>query len=60
MLLVLAMAGMAAAYVVRGLLSGDGRFGHYGTQLAVDGVTRVLAAAILYAAGVSDVLAFGP
>ena len=58
-LLVLSMAGMAAAYLVRGLLSGNGRWGHYGAQLAVDGVTRMALAGGLYAAGVTNVLAFG-
>lgn len=58
-LLVLSMAGMAAAYLVRGLLSGNGRWGHYGAQLAVDGVTRMALAGALYTAGVTNVLAFG-
>lgn len=50
-LLVGAMAGMAASYVTRGLLSGNGRFGRYGAQLAVDGVLRVAAAVALATAG---------
>lgn len=50
-LLVAAMAGMAASYVARGLLSGNGRFGRYGAQLAVDGVLRMAAAATLAVAG---------
>ena len=57
-LLVLAMAGMAAAYVVRGLLSGRGRFGRYGAQLALDGVLRVAAAGVLFGAGVENVVAY--
>lgn len=59
LMFVLAMAGMAASYVVRGLLSGQGRFGHYGAQLAVDGVLRVAAAGALYATGVTSVAAYG-
>lgn len=51
-LLVAAMAGMAGSYVARGLLSGNGRFGRYGTQLAVDGVLRVAAAAVLATTGI--------
>lgn len=51
-LLVGAMAGMAASYVARGLLSGNGRFGRYGAQLAVDGAFRVAAAVALATAGV--------
>lgn len=51
-LLVGAMAGMAASYVARGLLSGNGRFGRYGAQLAVDGTFRVAAAVALATAGV--------
>ncbi len=51
-LLVAAMAGMAASYVARGLLSGNGRFGRYGAQLAVDGVLRMAAAGTLAVAGV--------
>jgi len=57
-LLVLAMAGMAASYLVRGLLSGQGRFGRYGAQLAVDGVLRVAAAGVLLASGVENVAAY--
>ncbi len=51
-LMVAAMAGMAAGYVARGLLSGNGRFGRYGAQLAADGVLRVVGAVVLAAAGV--------
>ncbi len=51
--LVAALVGMAVSYVVRGLLSGNGRFGHYGAQLAVDGVLRVVGAAVLVSVGVA-------
>ncbi|NTW39751.1 MAG: hypothetical protein HGA44_07655 [Cellulomonadaceae bacterium] len=54
-----AMAGMAASYVVRGLLSGSGRFVHYGAQLAVDGVMRVVLAGLLLVGGVDDPLTYG-
>ena len=55
---VLAMAGMACSYVVRGLLSGQGRFGHYGSQLAVDGVLRVAVAYLLFRFGVHSAVAY--
>lgn len=58
-LFVLALAGMAASYVVRGLLAGNGRFGPYGAQLAVDGVLRVAGAWVLFALGSTDVVAYG-
>jgi O-antigen/teichoic acid export membrane protein len=57
-LLVLAMAGMAASYIVRGLLSGQGRFGRYGAQLAADGILRVLAAGVLFGLGIENVTAY--
>ena len=59
LLLVLAMAGLALSYVVRGLLSGLGLFGRYGAQLAADGVLRVAGAAALAGAGVGDAIAYG-
>jgi O-antigen/teichoic acid export membrane protein len=46
---VLALAGMALAYLLRGTLAGMGRFPRYGTQLAVDGAIRVAGAAALLA-----------
>lgn len=59
LLLVLAMAGMAASYMVRGLLSGQGRFDRYGAQLATDGVLRVLAAGALFGLRIDNVAAYG-
>jgi len=58
-LLVLALVGMGLSYVVRGLLSGNGYFGHYGAQLAADGVLRFGAAAVLAALDVRDPVAYG-
>jgi len=58
-LLVLAMAGMCASYMVRGLMSGQGRFGRYGAQLATDGVLRVTAAGVLFGLGIQSVSAYG-
>lgn len=59
LLLVLALVGMGLSYAVRGLLSGTGRFGRYGAQMAVDGILRVVVAAALAASGVRDVAAYG-
>lgn len=43
----LAFVGLGAAYVSRGGLSGSRHFGSYATQVGVEGVVRVLAAAAL-------------
>jgi O-antigen/teichoic acid export membrane protein len=59
LLLVLALVGMGLSYAVRGLLAGNGRFGHYGAQLAADGILRVAAAAALYALDVREPAAYG-
>lgn len=57
-LLVLAVAGLALAYIVRGLLAGAGRFASYGAQLAADGVLRVAGAGVLAGNGVTDVVPY--
>lgn len=57
-LLVAAFAGLALAYLVRGLLAGAGQYGRYGWQLGVDGGLRVGGAAVLAAAGVRDAAAY--
>ena len=59
LLFVLALAGMAAAYLIRGLLSGGGFFGRYGAQLAADGVIRAVWAGALFASGSQDLAAYG-
>ncbi|WP_426592752.1 lipopolysaccharide biosynthesis protein [Cellulomonas sp. McL0617] len=59
LLLVLALLGMGLSYIVRGLLSGNGHFGRYGAQLAVDGLLRFGTAAVLAAVGVRDPAAYG-
>jgi O-antigen/teichoic acid export membrane protein len=53
-----AFTGLAAGYLTRGVLSGLGRFGWYGTQLAVDGGLRIALAAGLGLAGVRSPLAY--
>ncbi|MFC8452903.1 hypothetical protein [Kitasatospora sp. NPDC057223] len=53
-----AFVAMAAGNVTRGVLAGLGRFGAYGTQLAVDGALRIVLAAGCALAGVKSPLAF--
>ncbi|MGW7451441.1 lipopolysaccharide biosynthesis protein [Streptomyces sp. NPDC054787] len=52
-----AFAGMAACYLTRGLLAGLGRFGAYGTQLAVDGGLRIVLAFACAVFGLHSALA---
>ncbi|PVU82116.1 hypothetical protein DDP54_02820 [Cellulomonas sp. WB94] len=56
---VVALAGMAIAYLVRGILAGTGRFPRYGLQLAIDGLFRVAGASALAAAGSPDAVSYG-
>ena len=49
----------AAQHLTRGTLSGNGRFGPYGVILGVEGCIRLLPAAILWFAGVTDPVAYG-
>ncbi|MEV4556566.1 hypothetical protein AB0K51_06160 [Kitasatospora sp. NPDC049285] len=53
-----AFTGMALCYLTRGILAGLGRFGAYGTQLAVDGGLRIVLAAGCMVAGLHSALAF--
>jgi O-antigen/teichoic acid export membrane protein len=53
-----AFVGLAAEHLTRGVLSGLGRFGWYGTQLAVDGALRIAIAAGLGLAGVRSPVAY--
>lgn len=57
--LVVAVWALCAAHLSRGVLAGTGRFGHYGAQLGVEGLLRVLACLALVLAGVTAVLAYG-
>lgn len=54
-LLIGALFGLVVAYVVRGLLSGQGRFANYGAQFVVDGLLRILGAGALALADVRQV-----
>jgi O-antigen/teichoic acid export membrane protein len=53
-----AFTGLAAEHLTRGVLSGVGRFGWYGAQLAVDGGLRIVIAGGLGLAGVQSPVAF--
>ncbi|MFG2879573.1 hypothetical protein ACGFYU_31960 [Streptomyces sp. NPDC048337] len=53
-----AFTGMAACYLTRGVLAGLGRFGAYGTQLAVDGGLRIVLAFGCAVLGLHSALAF--
>lgn len=53
-----AFAGMAVCYLTRGVLAGLGRFGAYGTQLAVDGGLRIVLAFGCALFGLHSALAF--
>jgi O-antigen/teichoic acid export membrane protein len=44
-----------AAFITRGTLSGNGRFGAYGLMHGSEGTVRILACGVLFAAGVSAV-----
>ncbi|WP_146088389.1 lipopolysaccharide biosynthesis protein [Actinacidiphila yanglinensis] len=53
-----AFGALSVAYVTRGMLAGTGRFLAYGTQLALDGVLRVVFSVVLALAGSHSPLAF--
>jgi O-antigen/teichoic acid export membrane protein len=61
MVLVMAggFAGLACCYPTRGVLAGTGRFGGYGTQLAVDGGLRIVLAVLFGVLGVHAAWAYG-
>jgi O-antigen/teichoic acid export membrane protein len=54
-----ACAAMAVTTVSRGVLAGQGRFGAYGGQLAIDGGSRAVLACLLGLAGTHSAAAFG-
>ncbi len=57
--LALAMVGFCAGHLVRGTLSGNGRFGPYSRFFAAEGGLRLLGGAVLAVAAVSAAGAFG-
>ena len=56
---VIALATFTVQHLTRGTLSGNGRFGPYGLILAVEGIVRLIPCALLWAAGVENILAYG-
>jgi O-antigen/teichoic acid export membrane protein len=57
--LVLALVGLWAVYLSRGVLAGMDRFGHYGGQLAMEGGSRIAAVVVLAAIGLHRTGAYG-
>jgi O-antigen/teichoic acid export membrane protein len=55
----LALVTYACQHLTRGILSGNGRFGPYGLILAVEGLVRLVPIAVLYAAGIDDLVWYG-
>jgi len=53
------LPGYALCFVVRGMLAGNRQLNRYGTQLAVEGTSRLLGLAVLASAGVSSSVAYG-
>ena len=53
-----ALAGMALAYLTRGILAGLGRFNAYGVSLGLDGLLRIVLAGGLFLAGSHSALAY--
>ena len=54
-----ACLAMAVTTVSRGVLAGQGKFGAYGGQLAIDGGSRAVLACVLGLAGTHSAVAFG-
>jgi O-antigen/teichoic acid export membrane protein len=57
--LILGVLGFGSTYIVRGTLSGSGDFPRFGLLLGADGMIRVVAGIVLYAAGVHAPGAYG-
>ena len=56
--LVLTICFYAPMHMARGIASGSGRFGAYGTVMAVDGLVRIAACVLLWQFGVTNVGAY--
>ena len=54
-----AVAGSAAVYVIRGLFSGQRRYGWYGASLAAEGLARLVPSVMLVWVGIAATGAFG-
>lgn len=59
MALLVAAAGAAAVYWARGLLSGQQRFGAYGSTLYLEGAARLLPCVVLFLLAVREPAAYG-
>jgi len=57
--LVLALAGLWAVYLSRGVLAGMDRFADYGAQLALEGGSRIVAVVVLAALGLHGTGGYG-
>ncbi len=56
--LILTICFYAPMHMARGIASGSGRFGAYGTVMAVDGLVRITACVLLWQFGVTNVGAY--
>ena len=56
---VLAVVGAAGAYLLRGIVAGQRRFGWYGISLAAEGLGRLVPCAVLAAVGAATAERFG-
>jgi O-antigen/teichoic acid export membrane protein len=56
--LIVTFCAYAPMHMARGIASGSGRFGAYGTVMAVDGLVRITACVILWQLGVTNVGAY--
>ncbi|MDZ4827553.1 MAG: hypothetical protein SGJ13_13985 [Actinomycetota bacterium] len=57
--LLVAIGSYYVAHVTRGTLSGNGRFGGYGTMLGAEGVIRMAMCLALFVAGVEEPVLYG-
>jgi len=55
----IALVSYAVQHLTRGTFAGSGYFGPYGLILGVEGFVRVVPCALLWAAGVDNILAYG-
>jgi len=56
---IVAAAGAAAVYLLRGLFAGDQRFGWYAASLGLEGAVRLVPCVVLALVGATDPLAYG-
>lgn len=56
---VVAVAGAAAVYLLRGLFAGERRFRWYATSLALEGAARIVPCLVLLVLGTTEPLGFG-